>query len=93
VIDQAGEARQAGLDCGIPPLVIFGSPAAGTPVLAASPLAALDVPLWCARVGRRGAAAVFCYAPAALAARRHPGAGLAANLAGIAALTDALAAP
>jgi hypothetical protein len=45
VIDQSAEARQAGLRLRDTTLVIFGSPAAGTPVMAASPLAALDLPL------------------------------------------------
>jgi uncharacterized protein (DUF302 family) len=45
VIDQAAEARQAGLSLRETTMVLFGSPAAGTPVMAASPLAALDLPL------------------------------------------------
>ncbi len=45
VIDQSTEARQAGLSLRETTLVIFGSPVAGTPVMAASPLAALDLPL------------------------------------------------
>ena len=45
VIDQAAEAGQAGLTLRETTLVIFGSPEAGTPVMAASPLAALDLPL------------------------------------------------
>src|ERR1035437_8537768 len=45
VIDQGAEARQAGLQLRDTMLVIFGSPAGGTPVMVASPLAALDLPL------------------------------------------------
>src|SRR5271165_1852527 len=45
VIDQRAEARTAGLDLRDTTMVIFGSPAAGTPVMAAAPLAALDLPL------------------------------------------------
>src|SRR5271156_926369 len=45
VIDQRAEARQAGLDMPDTVLVIFGSPAAGTPVMVASPLAALALAL------------------------------------------------
>ena len=45
VIDQSAEAEQAGLSMRATRLVIFGSPAAGTPVMAAAPLAALDLPL------------------------------------------------
>ena len=45
VIDQSAEARQVGLSLRETTLVTFGSPAAGTPVMAAAPLAALDLPL------------------------------------------------
>src|ERR1700760_1349780 len=45
VIDQAAEARQVGLTLRETTKVIFGSPKAGTPVMAASPLSALDLPL------------------------------------------------
>ena len=37
VIDQRAEAQQAGLDLRETTLVMFGSPAAGTPVMAAVP--------------------------------------------------------
>ena len=45
VIDQRAEARGAGLDLRDTTLVIFGNPAAGTPVMEAAPLSALDLPL------------------------------------------------
>jgi uncharacterized protein (DUF302 family) len=45
VIDQSAEAEQAGLSLRATKLVIFGSPVAGTPVMVAAPLAALDLPL------------------------------------------------
>ena len=45
VIDQSAEAEQAGLSLRETRLVIFGNPAAGTPVMVAAPLAALDLPL------------------------------------------------
>jgi uncharacterized protein (DUF302 family) len=93
VIDQSAEARQVGLSLRETTLVIFGSPAAGTPVMAAAPLAALDLPLkvliW---ADDGGQTQVSYLAPAALAARHHLSADLAANLAGINALTDALVA-
>lgn len=44
VIDQAAEARNVGLQLRETTMVIFGSPAAGTPVMAAVPMAALDLP-------------------------------------------------
>lgn len=45
VIDHRGEVARQGLDLRDTKLVIFGSPAAGTPVMQASPLTALDLPL------------------------------------------------
>ena len=45
VIDQQAEARAVGLDLRETTLVIFGNPAAGTGVMVAAPLAALDLPL------------------------------------------------
>lgn len=45
VIDQSAEARGAGLQLRETTLVIFGNPLQGTPVMIASPLAALDLPL------------------------------------------------
>ena len=92
VIDQAAEARQAGLTLGETVLVIFGSPQACTPVMAASPLAALDLPLKVLIWADEGQTKVSYYAPAALAASHHLTAELAANLAGINALTDTLGA-
>ena len=92
VIDQAAEARQVGLTLRETVLVIFGSPQAGTPVMAASPLAALDLPLKVLIWADEGQTKVSYYAPAALAASHHLTAELAANLAGINALTDALVA-
>jgi uncharacterized protein (DUF302 family) len=92
VIDQSAEARQAGLSLRDTTLVIFGSPAAGTPVMAASPLAALDLPLKVLVWDDGGQTKVSYYSPDALAARYHLGVSLAGNLAAINALTDALVA-
>ena len=92
VIDQSAEARQAGLSLRETTLVIFGSPAAGTPVMAASPLAALDLPLKVLVWDDDGQTKVSYYSPAALAARYHLDADLAGNLAAIDVLTDALTA-
>ncbi|HEY1325077.1 MAG TPA: DUF302 domain-containing protein [Streptosporangiaceae bacterium] len=92
VIDQSAEARQAGLSLRDTTLVIFGSPAAGTPVMVASPLAALDLPLKVLVWDDDGQTKVSYYSPAALAARYHLGPDLTGNLAAINALTDALVA-
>jgi uncharacterized protein (DUF302 family) len=45
VIDQSEEAARAGTSLRATTLVLFGNPASGTPVMQASPLAALDLPL------------------------------------------------
>ncbi|HEY6314022.1 MAG TPA: DUF302 domain-containing protein [Streptosporangiaceae bacterium] len=92
VIDQAAEARQAGLTLRDTVLVIFGNPAAGTPVMAASPLSALDLPLKVLIWSDNRQTKVSYYAPAALAARWNLSPELAGNLAAINGLTDALVA-
>ena len=89
VIDQAAEARDVGLTLRETVLVIFGSPVAGTPVMAASPLSALDLPLKLLIWSDDGQTKVSYYAPAALAARHRLPRELAGNLAGINGLTDA----
>ena len=93
VIDQSAEAIQVGLSLRETTLVIFGSPAAGTPVMVASPLSALDLPLKVLVWADGEQTKVSYYAPAALAASHHLSDDLAGNLAGINALTDALVAP
>jgi uncharacterized protein (DUF302 family) len=90
VIDHSGEAEAHGLELRDTKVVIFGSPEAGTPVMAAAPLAALDLPLkvlvWADVDGTK----VSYTAPDALAARYDLRAELGARLAGIADLTSAL---
>jgi uncharacterized protein (DUF302 family) len=44
-IDHSGEARRVGLTMQEAQVLIFGSPKAGTPLMIASPLLALDLPL------------------------------------------------
>jgi uncharacterized protein (DUF302 family) len=93
VIDQRAEARAVGLDLRETTLVVFGSPAAGTPVMDAVPLAALDLPLkvlvWAD--ADRGTQVSYLD-PGVLAARYDLAPELAAALAGVHALTDALVA-
>ena len=57
VIDHSGEAREVGLNLRETKLVIFGSPLALIPVIAAAPLAALDLPFasWSGRDQTLGA--------------------------------------
>jgi uncharacterized protein (DUF302 family) len=92
VIDQSAEASRVGLSLRETTLVIFGSPAAGTPVMVASPLSALDLPLKVVVWSDDGQTKVSYTSPAALAARYQLGPELAGNLAGINGLTDALVA-
>src|SRR6266478_225342 len=90
VIDQSAEARQAGLHLRDTTLVIFGSPAAGTPVMVAAPLAALDLPLKVLVWAADDYQTKLSYtAPSALARRYGVSAELAARLAGIDELTSA----
>jgi len=92
VIDHSGEAAAHGLELRDTKLVIFGSPEAGTPVMAAVPVAALDLPLkvlvWAGEDGTK----LSYTAPAALAARYGLSDELASRLAGIDDLTTAVVA-
>ena len=93
VIDQRAEARQVGLRLRETTLVIFGSPVAGTPVMVASPLAALDLPLKLLVWADGNTTRVSYASPGALAARHHLSRDLAGNLVGIDTLTDAVVGP
>jgi uncharacterized protein (DUF302 family) len=92
VIDQAAAASEVGMKLRETTLVIFGSPAAGTPVMDAVPLSALDLPLKVLIWADGDQTKVTYYSPAAIAARYGLSADLAARLAGIDPLTDALVA-
>ena len=94
VIDQRAEARAVGLDLRETTLVVFGNPVAGTPLMQAVPLAALDLPLkvlvWAD--GDRGTQVSYAD-PSAVAARYGLTPEQAAVLEGVHMLTDALVAP
>ena len=92
VIDQSAEASQVGMSLRETTLVLFGNPAAGTPVMVAAPLSALDLPLKVLIWDDAGQTKVTYYGPAALAARYDLTADLTAKLAAIDPLTDALVA-
>jgi uncharacterized protein (DUF302 family) len=93
IIDHSGEAHAAGLELRDTKVVIFGSPEAGTPVMQAAPLAALDLPLK-VLVWADGDQTKLTYtAPAALAARYRLSDELAGRLAGIERVTDDACAP
>jgi uncharacterized protein (DUF302 family) len=72
IIDHSGEATRVGLTMPDTKLVVFGSPPAGTPVMLAAPLAALDLPLkmlvW---EDGHGGVSVSYNSPAYLAERHH----------------------
>ena len=92
VIDHSGEAEAVDLALRDTKVVIFGSPVAGTPVMAAAPLAALDLPLK-VLVWADGDVTKLAYVgPAALAGRYGLSGELASRLGSIDALTDAVVA-
>jgi uncharacterized protein (DUF302 family) len=93
VIDQRAQAQGAGLELRATTLVIFGNPAAGTPVMDAAPLSALDLPLKVLIWDDGGQTKVSYFSPGALAERYGLSPDLAARLAGVDPLTDALVAP
>ena len=90
VVDHSGEARAAALELRDTKLVIFGSPLAGTPVMEAAPLAALDLPLRVLVWPDDRQTRVRYTAPAELAARYSLSDELAGRLAGIDDITDAV---
>jgi uncharacterized protein (DUF302 family) len=91
VIDHSAEADNVGLHLRDTKLVIFGSPATGTPVMVATPLVALDLPLKVVVWAADDYQTKLSYtAPGALALRFGLSAEHAAQLAGIDALTNAV---
>jgi uncharacterized protein (DUF302 family) len=89
VIDHSGEAAKVGLKMQDAKLVLFGSPKAGTPLMVASPLIALDLPLkaliWKDSEGR---VLVSYNSTAYLAERHNLPSDLTKNIAGIDAIID-----
>jgi uncharacterized protein (DUF302 family) len=77
LVDHGGEAKRAGLALRDTKLLIFGSPVAGTPVMEASPLAALDLPLKLLVWADDDGAVWMSYLDSAWLAERH---GLTAEL-------------
>jgi uncharacterized protein (DUF302 family) len=92
VVDHSGEAESVGLALRDTKLVIFGGPKAGTAVMAAAPLAALDLPLKVLVWADGDVTRVSYTAPRTLAVRYGLDEELANRLAGIEALTDAVVA-
>jgi uncharacterized protein (DUF302 family) len=90
VIDHSGAAEAVGLELRDTKVVMFGNPKGGTPAMVEVPLVALDLPLK-VLVWADGSQTKLSYtAPGALAARYGLGEQVAAPLAGIDAVTDAV---
>jgi uncharacterized protein (DUF302 family) len=79
-IDQAAAAQQAGLTLRPTTLIVFGNPKAGTLLMNADPLIALDLPLKLA-VWEHDAIVTVAYAPASELVSRYSLAGEAAVIA------------
>lgn len=92
VIDQAAEARRVGLELRPTTLVVFGNPAAGTAVMEAVPTAAIDLPLKILVWTDEERTCATYLSPSAFAARHALEPTLAAKLAGIGPLAEALVA-
>jgi uncharacterized protein (DUF302 family) len=88
MIDHSGEAAASGLHLRDTKVVIFGSPQAGTPVIDAAPLAALDLPLKVAVWADGHQTKISYTTPEALTARYNLTNGLADKLAVINLVTD-----
>ena len=88
VIDHSREALAHGLTLRDTRVVIFGSPEAGTPVMEAEPLAALDLPLKVLVWDDQGQTKMSYLSPAELGDRYGLTDELAHRLAGIEPLTD-----
>jgi uncharacterized protein (DUF302 family)/uncharacterized membrane protein YidH (DUF202 family) len=89
VIDHSGEAEKAGFQMRPCKLLIFGNPKAGTPLMLASPLAALDLPLKILVWEKADNSVWLSYNDSAYLQHRHA---LPDNLLGNIAVVDALAA-
>lgn len=83
-IDHSGEAQKVGFKMHSTQLVIFGSPKGGTPVMIASPTAAIDLPLK-ALIWEDGGGKVWVSynSPEYLAQRHNISGELLKNIAGI----------
>ncbi|HTT59747.1 MAG TPA: DUF302 domain-containing protein [Acidimicrobiales bacterium] len=93
VIDQRAEALSVGMELRETTLIIFGDPRAGTPVMQAEPLAALDLPLKLLIWAGDDATNVSYVSPPALAARYDLSDDLAHRLAAIDVLAEELVTP
>jgi uncharacterized protein (DUF302 family)/uncharacterized membrane protein YidH (DUF202 family) len=82
IVDHSGEAASVGMKMRPTKLLIFGNPKAGTPVMLASPSAALDLPLKIlVAEDAKGRVWISYNAPAYLQARHNLPSNLLANIA------------
>jgi uncharacterized protein (DUF302 family) len=82
IVDHSGEAEKAGLQMRNTKLAIFGNPKGGTPLMLASPTAALDLPLKILVWEDAGGRVRLTYnSTEYIAERHHLPAELAANIA------------
>jgi uncharacterized protein (DUF302 family) len=89
-IDFSGDAKRAGLQMPPTMLLVFGNPKTGTPVMVASPTAALDLPLKVLfSQDTNGKVWLRYNAPEYLAERHSIPAELVKNIAGVGALVQA----
>ena len=90
VINHSDTAHEAGLELPETSVIIFGKPEAGTPVMKAAPLMALELPLKVLIWEDEGRTRVSYPTPGALAERYGLSVDLAHVLEGIESLTDAV---
>jgi uncharacterized protein (DUF302 family) len=90
VVDHSGEAESHGLQLRDTKLVIFGSPVAGTPVMQAAPLIALDLPLKILVWDDNGVTTISYVSPKELASRYGLPEDLESRLGAVDVITDAL---
>jgi|SRR5580693_565361 len=90
LIDHSGEAAAAGMQMPATKLLIFGNPKAGTPLMIASPSAAIDLPLKILVAEDGGVTKISYNDPQWLQARHGFPAELVANIAAVAALANAV---
>jgi uncharacterized protein (DUF302 family) len=89
VIDQRDEASHVGLDLRPTTLVMFGNPVAGTPIMQAFPLSALDLPLKILIWSDDDVTHVSYYSPQSIA-EKHGLGDLVANISRVEALASAV---
>jgi uncharacterized protein (DUF302 family) len=91
LVDHSGEAERVGQHLPNTKLVVFGSPRAGTALMVASPLSALDLPLklliW---EDESGSTFISYNSPTYVGSRHHLSDELTARLEGVESLSEAL---